>query len=184
MKQDAVESRHSTHYITACSCVFSKLIFCCSRQCTGNSTQSSCIMWFLNTEADKRYLGHTLFCLFPGICGFSVSRIEKVGYGVGVRCVHRRALAVNCSPPPTFELYRRFVRCGGGGDGGGRCLSATHSYYRHVPLSWKNQMVKYKSTFRYTNPNNASCKVLSFAQLASSTLDIVIRYLSCLYQPL
>ena len=40
---------------------------------------------------------------------------------MGVRCVHRRALAVNFSPP-TFELYRRFVRCvcGGGeemGDG-------------------------------------------------------------------
>ena len=100
-----------------------------------------------------------------------------MGDGVGVRCVHRRSLAVNCFPP-TFELYRRFVRCvgggGRGGDGGGRCLSITHSYYRHVPLSWKKKrMVKYKSTLKYTNPNNASCKVLYFAQIASSTLDLV-----------
>ena len=40
-----------------------------------------------------------------------------MGYGVGVRCVHRRALAVNCFPP-TFELNRRFVRCGGGEETG------------------------------------------------------------------
>ena len=39
-----------------------KVTFCCSWQCTGNSTQSSRIMWFRNTEANKIYLGHTLFC--------------------------------------------------------------------------------------------------------------------------
>ena len=36
--------------------------------------------------------------------------------GGGVRCVHRRALAVNCFSP-TFELYSRFVRCVFGGRG-------------------------------------------------------------------
>ena len=42
---------------------------------------------------------------------------------MGISCVHRRSLAVNCFPP-TFELYRRFVRCvcvgrvGGGGETG------------------------------------------------------------------
>ena len=45
-------------------------------------------------------------------------------------------------------------------------------------------MVRYKSTFKYTNPNNASCKVLSSAQITSGTLDIVMRYSSRLYQPL
>ena len=77
-----------------------------------------------------------------------------------IRCVHRLAMAVNCFSP-TFELYRLFVRCvyGGGGEGGidgsWRCLSTKHSYYRHAPLSWKKRMVKYKSTFKYINPNNA-----------------------------
>ena len=28
------------------------------------------------------------------------------------------------------------------------CLYATHSYYRHVSLSWIKRTVKYKSTFK------------------------------------
>ena len=48
----------------------------------------------------------------------------------------------------------------------------------------EKRMVRHKSTFKNTNSNNASCKVLSFAQIASGTLDIAIRHSSRLYQPL